>query len=285
MKAINCIFLQRPNSNYQNPIFAMKRITSLVVFVLGFMYSANASILVIEGKYQNKNIYVQNASNDNGVGFCAFEVRVNDQLTTDEVNSSAFEIDLANYNLKPGDEVTVKINHKDGCLPKVLNPEALKPRPTFKTEFINITTSGLLTWTTSNESGSLPFIVEQFRWNKWVYVGEVQGIGSPDKHTYTFQVTPHSGENIVRVRQMGFIKETRQSPEAKFVSEIPTITYAESDKKKNTMLFSDKTMFEVYDAYGNIVLKGFGSEADLTPFEKGLYYLCYDNTIANVRRK
>jgi len=263
----------------------MKRIAILVGSLLGLTSAADAAILVIEGKYQSKNIYVQNALGDNGVGFCAYEVRVNDQLTADEVSSSAFEIDLTQFNLKPGDKVTVKINHKDGCVPKVLNPEALRPRPTFSTESISITPTGLLTWTTNNESGSLPFLVEQYRWNKWVYVGEVQGIGTPGKNTYSFQVNPHSGENRFRVRQVGLQREVKQSPEVKLISNISSVSYTESDKKKNLMLFSSDTMFEVYDAYGTIVLKGFGKQADLSPFEKGLYYLCYDNLVANVNVK
>ena len=41
--------------------------------------------LIIEGKYQNKNVYIQNGFGTNGVGFCAKEVKVNGQITTDEV--------------------------------------------------------------------------------------------------------------------------------------------------------------------------------------------------------
>ncbi|TND09635.1 MAG: hypothetical protein FD123_992 [Bacteroidetes bacterium] len=263
----------------------MKRVPIFIACVLSTFGTAKGATLLIEGKYQSKNIYVQNAMNDNGVGFCAYEVRVNDQLTTDEIASSAFEIDLSNFAFKPGDKVEIKINHKDGCSPKVLNPDALKPRPTFKTEDISITSGGMLNWKTSNESGSLPFIVEQYRWNKWVFVGEVQGEGTPGEHSYSFQTTPHSGENKFRVKQVGYSKEAKLSPERTFISQISPITYAEDEKKKNIMLFSAVTMYEVYDAYGNIVLKGFGTQADLSPFDKGLYYLCYDNLIVNVKRR
>lgn len=102
----------------------------LLIFPLACL-SNNA--LVIEGKYQNKNLFVQNAFASSGVGFCVYEVRVNGEVTTDELNSSAFEIDLAQRNLKPGDNVSITIKHKDGCTPKILNPDALKPTPTFET--------------------------------------------------------------------------------------------------------------------------------------------------------
>lgn len=263
----------------------MKRIAIFIASLFAASAATHGATLLIEGKYQNKNIYVQNAPSDNGVGFCAYEVRVNDQVTTDEIASSAFEIDLSNFSLKPGDKVEIKINHKDGCTPKVLNPDALKPKPTFNTVDISISAGGLLTWKTSGEVGSLPFVIEQFRWNKWVYVGEVQGEGTPGEHTYSFQTTPHSGENKFRVKQVGYNREVRLTPERAYVSQVSAVSYTESDKKKNNMIFSSPTMYEVYDAYGNIVLKGFGTDADLTPFEKGIYYLCFDNQIATVKRR
>jgi hypothetical protein len=92
---------------------------------------AQAATIVLEGNYQGKNLFVQNPYAEAGVGFCVFQVTVNDKVATDEINSSAFEVDLGNFNLKMGDKVVIKIMHKDGCTPKVLNPEVLKPKSTF----------------------------------------------------------------------------------------------------------------------------------------------------------
>lgn len=259
----------------------------LLIFALllsgaGVAHASQA--LLVEGKYQSKNLYVQNAVNDGGVGYCVYEVRVNGQVTTDEVNSSAFEIDLRNFNLQPGDKVEVQLFHKDGCAPKVLNPEALKPRPTFVTESISISPSGLLTWTTNSESGSLTYIIEQYRWNKWVYVGEVQGTGSPSRSNYSFQITPHSGENRFRVKQLGFGREVRYTPEVKFTSTTEAVTYTQSKDGKQIML-SGQTLYEMYDPYGNVVLKGYGNNINLAQFAPGEYFLCYDNKMAPVTRK
>jgi len=55
--------------------------------VLAFFFVVNqakSGVLVVEGKFQNKNIYVQNAYGGSGVGFCAVEVKVNGHITTDE---------------------------------------------------------------------------------------------------------------------------------------------------------------------------------------------------------
>lgn len=263
----------------------MKKILFASAFLLPLFVCADNGTLVIEGKYQNKNVYVQNSFASTGVGFCAYEVRVNGERSTDEVNSSAFEIDLRNYNLKEGDPVNIQIFHKEGCAPKVLNPEVLKPRPTFSTKTITCSATGMLTWTTSGETSSIPFIIEQFRWNKWVYVGEVQGIGTPGDHTYNFQATFHSGENKFRVKQVGFAKEVKYSPEVRHTpADKPVLTFTQSNDSKKVTL-SGESQYEMYDAYGNVVLQGFGAEIDIGGFEKGVYFLCFDNKIEQINRK
>lgn len=46
---------------------------------------------------------------------------------------------------------------------------------------ISCTPDGTLTWTTTGESGKLTFTIEQYRWNKWVAIGEVDGLGTEDR--------------------------------------------------------------------------------------------------------
>jgi hypothetical protein len=264
----------------------MKSIISLIaLFISSATLNAANGALLVEGKYQNKNIYVQNSFSQNGVGFCAYEVYVNGVRSTDEVSSSAFEIDLRPYNLKQGDNVAIQIFHKDGCMPKVLNPEALRPMPTFETKNIVINNAGMLSWTTTGETGALPFIIEQFRWNKWVYIGEVQGLGTAGDHNYSFQVTPHSGENKFRVKQVGFGKSVKYTPEVNFTpSNRPTLSFSQSNDTRQVTI-SGESLYEMYDAYGNVVLKGFGSKIDLSDFDKGVYYLCFDNQVVEIKRK
>lgn len=245
----------------------------LLIFPLACL-SNNA--LVIEGKYQNKNLYVQNAFASSGVGFCVYEVRVNGEVTTDELNSSAFEIDLAQRNLKPGDNVSITIKHKDGCTPKILNPDALKPTPTFETIDINVNSNGLLTWKTKGEIGSLPYIVEQYKWNKWVSVGEVQGKGTPDENEYSFNIALISGENKFRVKQIGLNKKPRYSKEASFKNIRAAISF-NYDKNKQSLVFTDNTDYEIYDRFGNLVKKGFGKNVDISNLENSIHYLNFDN--------
>ncbi len=268
----------------QNYYIKMKKLILSSFLILASMPLLKAGVIVVEGKYQDKNLYVQNGYAGNGVGFCTYEITINGHVSTDEVNSSAFEIDFRAFEIKPGTAVTVEIKHKDDCSPKVLNPEALKPRATFEVVAINIDKSGLLSWSTKSEMGSLPFIIEQYRWNKWVPIGQVEGKGSMDNNSYSFQTIAHSGENKFRVKQVGYGGVAKMSNSVSFVSTImqPTYTFAKDTKN---IQFSAETLYEVFDVYGNVIKRGFGTNLDVANLGKGEYYLCYDNIMSDFKKK
>lgn len=254
--------------------------------------NAQGGVIILEGNYQGKTLYVQNPFASGGVGFCVTEVRVNGNITTDEITSSAFEIDLKAHKLNIGEKVEVKIFHKADCKPKVLNPEVLKPKSTFEVVSMSADKEGTLSWTTKSETGKLAFVIEQFRWNKWVKVGEVEGKGTPTSNDYSFKVSPHSGKNQLRVRQTDYSGQPRLSKAADFMSDVPEIEYAPQKVSKELNFSvkgkSDKaaeTMYEIYDQYGNIVKKGFGSKVDVSNLPKGSYFINYDNKMGEFTKK
>jgi hypothetical protein len=263
----------------------MKKATFLVPAFLGITLITSAGNIIIEGNYQGKNIYVQNPFAGGGVGFCVQKVEVNGQITTDEINSSAFEIDFTNYQFKIGDKITVKITHKDDCKPKVLNPEVLKPKSTFEVTSMKLEGDGTLKWNTKNETGKLSFIIEQYRWNKWVKAGEIEGKGVGDNNDYVFKIpTLHSGENQIRIKQIDYTTQPRISKPVKYVSTQPEVSYNPVKVTKD-ITFSVETLYEIYDQYGNIVKKGFGKTVDCGNLSKGVYYLNYDNKTAEFIKK
>lgn len=85
----------------------MKKISFAVVFFLLFLSHGFFGTIVIEGKYQNRNLDVKNSYAENGVGFCTYEVTINGKISTDEINSSAFEIDFSAFNILSGTPVIV----------------------------------------------------------------------------------------------------------------------------------------------------------------------------------
>lgn len=261
----------------------MKKAIFLFQALLCSSFLASGGNIIIEGNYQGKNLYVQNPFAGAGVGFCVQKVEVNGQVTTDEVNSSAFEIDFNNYQFKIGDKVTVKITHKDDCKPKVLNPEVLKPKSTFDVTSMKLDGDGTLKWATKNETGKLPFIIQQYRWNTWVKAGEIEGKGVGDNE-YVFKVTFHSGENQLRLKQVDYTSQPRISKPVKYVSSVPEITYNPVKVTKD-ITFSGETLYEIFDQFGNVVKKGFGKSVDCGNLSKGVYYLNYDNKTAEFIKK
>jgi hypothetical protein len=261
-------------------------ILSLTFVTKGF---SQGGVIILEGNYQGKNLYVQNPFGSGGVGFCVNEVLVNGNITTDETNSSAFEIDFKPHKLNIGDKVEIKIKHKEDCKPKVLNPEVLKPKSTFEVMSMTIDKDGTVKWSTKSETGKLAFAVEQFRWNKWVKVGEVDGKGTPNTNNYEFKITPHSGKNQVRVRQTDYSGQPRLSKPVDFMSDMPEVTFAPVKVSKDiNFVASDKpveTMYEIYDQYGNVVKRGFGSTVDASNLAKGGYFLNYDNKMGEFIKK
>lgn len=246
--------------------------------------NAFAGTIILEGKYQKRNIYVQNGLSAAGIGFCTFEVRVNGNVTTDETNSSAFEIDLSTYGFDLGEPIVISISHKDDCLPKILNPEVIKPVPTFETTNIQINRSGLLSWSTINEGNKMPFIIEQFKWNKWIKVGEVEGLGGHSLNDYSFQTNAVSGLNKFRVKQEGYIDKVRYSKTVSYISTIKEINYVYIRKEK-TVVFSEETSFEVFDAYGNLIKKGFNEKISMQNVSPGDYYVNFGNTMVEIKVK
>lgn len=264
----------------------------LILFPV-LLHAQGDNVILVEGTYQGKVLYVQNPfASSSGVGFCVTEVKVNGNITTDEITSSAFEIDFKPHKLNIGDKVTVQIYHKDGCKPKILNPEVLKPKSTYEVVAMSADNDGTLSWTTKSETGKLSFIIEQFRWNKWVKVGEVEGVGTPNSNQYSFKIAPHSGKNQLRVKQTDYSGRPRLSKAVEFISEVGEVEFGPLKTTKDLSFFKkgapDKpaeTMYEIYDQYGNIVKKGFGGKVDVSNLPKGTYFINFDNSMGEFTKK
>ncbi len=260
-------------------------VINLFVSTAGFA----TGVIVLEGNYQGKNLYIQNPFASSGVGYCVQEVTVNGSVTTDEIASSAFEIDFRNLQLKVGDKIEVKITHKDDCKPKVLNPEVLKPKSTFEVVNMSVDPDLILKWSTKGESGKLAYTIEQFRWNKWVKVGDVEGAGTGEVNNYSFKIVPHFRKNQFRVKQIDYTGQPRFSKTVDFSSTTPEVTFSPAKVSKSINFLAGETpvetMFEIYDQYGNIVKRGFASVIDASNLPKGAYYLNYDNKMGEFIKK
>ncbi|MEI6124568.1 MAG: hypothetical protein WCQ95_13165 [Bacteroidota bacterium] len=260
----------------------MIRKTLLFVVACCVFFSAFAGQIELKGNYFGFNLHVLNPSS--GSGFCVTQVLVNNILTSDEINSNAFEIDLSQLNLKPGDAVDIIIKHQDDCTPVVVNPKALQKVENFFYLSTRIDKTEKLNWITKGEPTDDPFIVEQFRWNKWVKVGEVS-VGDTVKNSqYVFPINLHNGINQFRVVRNDANGNPMYSKVVKTASKKPEVTL-ESTKVTDKIVFSAETQYEIFDMKGNFVAEGLAKEVDIMDIEKGKYWLNYDNKTVNFVKK
>jgi len=257
----------------------------IVAFLLGSM-NIFAGELNYEGYYQGKNLYVVNPFNDAGnTSFCVTSVLVNGSATKDEIHSSSFEIDFSLLELKAGDKVAVKIAYKDGCSPKVINPEVIKPTASFAMISIKADNNNLK-WSTRNEMGSLTFLVEEFRWNNWRKIAEVKGLGTPDKASYEVPINSHSGTNKYRVSQTDYTHKPKYSKVAQYQTPLnaPEVTFAMAEKGSK-IKFSAQTVYQIWDSTGKFIKEGTDAEVNISDLEKGVYHLYYDDKTADFTKK
>jgi len=224
---------------------------------------------------------VYNPPQADGFGFCVTKVLVNGEILPAAIQSAHFEINFKLFQLKKGDNVFVVLEHASGCEPRFMNPEVLLPKSTFRCSSITADKTGMVKWTSVDEAGSLDFIIEQFRWNRWVEVGQVKGKGTKQANSYQFQITPHSGKNQVRVSQIDNTGEKRSSSTVFFDAGMPTLKISPTKVRDNLYFKAGgkemKTKYEVYDAYGNLLKVGFSSMVDCTNLVSGVYFINFDN--------
>lgn len=244
-------------------------------------FIAQVQLLSLEGTYQVKNLIVNNPPTADGFGFCVSKVLVNGEILPAVIQTSHFEIDFRLFHLNQEDDVFVVLEHAPGCTPRFINPSILLPNSTFECSHIHAQKDGSLSWTTSNEHASLDFSIEQYKWGRWIEVGQVKGKGTKGNHSYQFQLSPHSGKNTVRVSQTDSSAKPRASKSTSFTSTIASVSFSPTKvhssinfKAKNQAV---KTKYEIYDAYGNLLKIGFGASVDCRNIVSGVYFINFDN--------
>ena len=244
------------------------------------LFGLSAKELIIDGTYQGENIYIQNPFSNKENGFCIKEVYVNDKPFT-EINSSAFEIILEGQEI--GKYVKISIIHSKTCRPRVLNKDALRSKSTF--EIVSLKSAeNQLRFTTKNETNEEPFIVEQFKNNKWVEVTRMKGEGPEGFNNYISDISHTSGLNKYRVKQRDIGNRYRYSKVLEYKSNRSPITFYPK-RVSNEIHLSESTAYEVFDSFGALMTKGVGNKINVSDLEEGVYYLNIDNRTEKFLKK
>jgi len=232
-----------------------------------------AGEIVLSGVYQGKNLFVQNPAAGENQGYCVDEVYVNDVKKMWAIKHSAFEIDLSDFEVEAA--VTIKILHKDGCVPKIINPQVLRPSATF--QFSNLAVDdNSVDWTTTGETPKYLFYVERFVNGNWLAIKKFEAKNT-GAGIYSLPVTHSAGINKYRIKaqneddhHMFYSKVAEFDPNA-----TPITFFPKSVTSKITL--SRPAGYEVVDAKGNVLKKGTGTEISLAELKTGVYYLNIEN--------
>ena len=178
----------------------MKKVTNIrfLLFAVAVLYgySSNAAIFVISGIYQGKNVFIQNPSLGNDTTFCTNDVYVNDKKVMSNIKTGAYEIDLSTIRINS--QITIKITHKDGCKPRILNPQVIKPSSMFHYNSFQVDKEHYV-WSTRGEKPKGKYILEFYAGDKWNLVKELPAKGSIILNNYdTDGVKP--GPNKYRLK-------------------------------------------------------------------------------------
>lgn len=238
----------------------------------------------LEGHYCGKNLYIINPSCGNDTAFGIIKVIVNGNVTKDELRSNSFEVDFSLLEMNNGAPIEMALVYTSGCKPKIINPDVLQPQSTFAFISVKSDKTGKITWIVKGEFFS-SFTVEQYRWKKWIAVGEIDNTDTLKKNTYAFELKPHYGPNLFRVSHTDQKGNTVYSKSIKYKSSSVKEVFINSLKVTDAINFSGETDYEIFDDKGDFLVDGTGEQVNITELPKGKYWVNYDNKTEIITKK
>src|SRR5690606_15299380 len=172
------------------------QILILLLLILPAPMLAQQEEFTLTGVYNGKNLFVQNPLSSNMKDYCAQEVWVNGSRVMSNPRSSAFTINLS--NLAHNTPVVIRVVHKQGCVPKIINPQVIRTGTNFRFNSIHLG-DNLFEWVTSGELESGKFFVERWENGKWSTVETLEAKGQPDSR-YQLKVEHPQAENRYRIK-------------------------------------------------------------------------------------
>jgi hypothetical protein len=227
--------------------------------------------IIITGVNNGKNIYVQNPLSAGGDGYCTQEVYLNGSLIYQNPRASAYTIRLTDLSEKA--PVEIRIVYGAGCMPKVINPTAIRATNGFRYLAINITEEKVF-WTTNGAQRNGKFFLEQGQKESWVPVATVNA--QPAYNNYQAEVQHYSGDNEYRIRFLQDDGEMYYSRVEAYNSSADPITFT-PNRVADKLYLSKATEYQITTLDGTEVLKGNNNEINVSSLATGVYYLIIEN--------
>ncbi len=261
-------------------------LTGIVSLLVMPLYAGE---IIIAGIYQGKNLFVQNPRLEDNKGYCANEVYVNDEKVISNIKIAAFEIDLS--YLEMNEPVTIRITHKDGCAPRLINPQVIKPSGGFQIENVEVLPTAIH-WTTRDENPNFVYSIESLRNGNWIVLEKHSARGEGDG-TYSVPIMHPLGDSKYRIKAQNvdnhktFYSKTITFNPANVPPPPPApepVTFTPVNPKEELNL-SREVDFEIMDAQKRVVMKGQGQKIDIKTLKAGTYYLKVEEQLEKFVKK
>ncbi len=251
----------------------------LIISIVGhfaFSQAPNQKETLITGVYQGKTLFIQNTFNGDAMRYCIDEISVNKRRINISYNTSAIKLDFDNIDLYT--PVTIKISHKDTvCSPTIINPEAILFHTIFRFSSMELSDSAFF-WTTKGERGRGKFTIEKLGGGIWIAQEMIDASGVYEGASYTYFPTLDEGANKYRIKYTfpaGSRVRHLYSWETDY-DHYPEPIEFKPHSAKTRVYLSRAASYDIYDAGGDLVLTGQGTEIDVTVLRKGQYVIYFD---------
>lgn len=247
------------------------RVIFLIFFLVASVISTSiAAEMVLHGVYQGKDIYVQNPYSKEAVNFCTEAVYVNDEKVITNPRTTAYKIPLSHLMVR--DIIVIRIIYRDGCEPRIINPEVIHPIDGF--EFLSAQAGrNAVSWHTKGEITDGKFFVERKVTDKeWQVVEEHPAQGQIQSNNYQVPVDHRGGENTYRIHYKGDDNTEAYSVTFSYMYEEAPITFYPPEAT-NKLYLSEEAEYLIVDASGRKYKRGKGKIITIHNLQPGEYFL------------
>lgn len=258
----------------------LQKILPILIF-FSFAWSADAQLpmdkneKILAGVYQGESIYVKNPYNRESREFCVSDVYLNDRRLDLNYQLSALRITFDGTDLFT--PVSIRVVHRDStCASDIVNPMAVLFHSSYKFLSVYAADSGLY-WSTEGEREIGTYLVEKLQGGIWVDEAEISSEGKFESATYVHYPFYEVGPNKYRVKyDFGSGNRYLYSEEIEYQHYLDPVTF-EPAVTNNRVFLSRSAFYEVFDAKGDKILSGTGTEIDIRFIRPGTYVVYFDN--------
>lgn len=239
-----------------------------------------AGELVLDGIYRGTNLYIQNPRLGENE-FCVKEVFINGEKSEMIPKATAFDINLS--HLEENTAIRIRIIHHDGCIPKVINPNAIKATENFQFGSVEAE-NNQLKWKAKGEKVYGKYFIMRLSNNKWETESVLECKGTIGENVYQYNINPLAGLNTYRIKYLEISGRSYSSKPVDYTTDIEKVSFYPK-RVSSTLNFSREVKYQIRDAYGKLKLEGLGNKVACNELESGLYYVTFENSTEKFFKK